>query len=38
MTIEVTREQEQFTKQSLAPGRYSTETEVIDKRHFVKVG
>ncbi len=29
MTIEFTREQEQFIKQSLASGRYSTEAEVI---------
>jgi putative addiction module CopG family antidote len=29
MTIEFTREQEQFIKQSLASGRYSSEAEVI---------
>lgn len=29
MTIEFTREQEQFIKQSLASGRYSNEAEVI---------
>jgi putative addiction module CopG family antidote len=31
MSIEVTREQEQFIKQRLATGRYTSETEVIQE-------